>query len=267
MTGIGDVLDGRERWTVAQGDCLDVLRSLPDASVDLVLTDPPYGTTRNRWDTSVGLDAWWPLIERVAKPNAAILMFAQTPFDKALGASRLPLLRYEWIWEKNTATGQLNARRAPLKAHENVLVFYRSPPPYCPQKQTTSAPRQRSPGAPQARRARDPRNYGARGGASAWKDDGTRFPRSVLRFPAVHGTESVHPTQKPVDLLAYFARTYGPPGGVVLDPFAGSGTTGVACMREGLRFIGVEREPEYAEIARARIAHAATQVALPLEAA
>ena len=239
-------------WRVAQGDCLDVMRGMPDACVDAVVTDPPYGTTQNKWDTPFDLPLWWAQIERVAKRNAPIVVFAQTPFDKVLGASRIGLLRYEWIWRKNLGTGHLNAKKAPLKNHENILVFYRSPPSYSPQKR-------RATGKSSGTRSKGPRNnastnYGLQKQCPAWENTGMRYPLSVLDF--AHDRPSVHPTQKPVALVSYLLRTYCLPGATVLDPFTGSGTTGVAAVQEGFRFVGIEREPQYVEIARTRIASA-----------
>jgi DNA modification methylase len=254
-------------WRVEHGDCLDVMRGMADASVDAVVTDPPYGTTQNRWDTPFDLAAWWSQVERIAKPNAAIVAFAQTPFDKVLGASNLRRLRYEWIWRKSNATGHLNAKRAPLKAHENILVFYRKPPHYLPQMRPRTGPRV----AHVVRRngqVNNGRNYGDQNAVTEWEDNDFRYPISILDFAKDReygeGDDRQHPTRKPVALVAYLLRTYCQPGAVVLDPFTGSGTTGVAAVQEGFRFVGIEREAQYVEIARRRIADAAAQLALPL---
>jgi hypothetical protein len=257
---MNDVLNGTARWQVEEGDCLHALAMMPEASADMVLCDLPYGTTRNAWDSVIPLDRWWSAVLRVAKPNAAIVLFAQSPFDKVLGASRLDLLRYEWIWEKGKASGHLNAKRAPLKAHENVLVFYRRPPTYNPQKERVPADRL----VKGARRHKPSgiRNYGVQHGGAPWTEDGMRYPRTVLRFPSVNGQVSVHPTQKPADLCAYLVRTYTNAGAVVLDPTCGSGSTGVGSLAEDRRFVGVERDPAYVEIARRRCAEAAAQPSL-----
>jgi len=237
-----------KRWEVLHGDCLDVMRGMADASVDAVVTDPPYGTTQNRWDTPFDLAAWWAQVERIAKPNAAIVAFAQTPFDKVLGASNLRHLRYEWIWQKERGTGHLNAKVAPMKSHENVLVFYREQPTYQPQMRA---------GAPYTiAKSHHGTNYGKDSKTDiVTVSDGARYPLTVLDFP--RDPDKVHPTQKPVALLAYLLRTYCQPGAVVLDPFTGSGTTGVAAIREGFRFVGIEREAQYVEIARKRCEAAA----------
>lgn len=245
-------------FEIHHGDCLDILPTLPDASVDLVLTDPPYGATENAWDTPVDLDRWWPEIERVAKPNAAILVFSQAPFDKALAMSRINRFRYEWVWEKGRATGFLNAKKAPLKAHEIILVFYGRQSHFEPQMEPAETLRSST-----FRRAK-PRssNYGRQERESWWRETGMRYPRDVLRFSSGPQRKKLHPTEKPVDLCAYFIRTYCPPGGTVLDTFAGSGSTGVAAIREGRRFVGIEREAKYVEIAMNRLNETAQQLSL-----
>jgi len=122
------------------GDCLKVMKTIPDGSIDMILCDLPYGTTQNKWDAAIPLDELWTEYKRITKPNAAIVLTAQTPFDKVLGSSNLNMLKYEWIWEKENATGFLNAKKAPLKNHENILVFYRTPPTYNPQMRTGFRP-------------------------------------------------------------------------------------------------------------------------------
>jgi len=186
----------------------------------------------------------WSHYWRVAKPNAAVVLTAAPPFDKVLGASQIQHLKYEWIWEKGIATGHLNAKRQPLRAHENVLVFYRRQCRYNPVK---------TPGEPYAARGGQslgPVTYGAYGGHREGSCDGSRYPRSVLKFP---GERGLHPTQKPVALMEYMIETYTDPGDVVLDSCMGSGTTGVAAKRLGRSFIGMELDAGYFEIAKSRI--------------
>jgi DNA modification methylase len=226
------------------GDCLDVMPTLPAASVDLILCDLPYGTTQNKWDSVIPLDQLWTEYWRIAKPNAAVVLTAQCPFDKALGASCLEHLKYEWIWEKPKATGHLNAKKQPMKAHENVLVFYRAQTNYVPQMGKGRAySNNHKPGDAGS-------NYGSVG-FSRLIDVTTRYPRSVIDF--THETQPVHPTQKPVALMEYLIRTYTNEGDTVLDNCMGSGTTGVACNNTGRKFIGIERDPAYFEIARKRV--------------
>lgn len=227
------------------GDCLEVLPSLPDDSVDLILADPPYGTTRCAWDSKIDLQRLWPELRRVCK--GAILLFSQTPFDKVLGASNLPMLRYEWIWEKTHATGHLNAKRAPLKAHENVLVFYDRVPIYNPQK-TTGHVRKAA-----VKRGDVTTVYGDQSFAPISYDSTERYPRSVQVFASDKQRSKLHSTQKPVALCKYLIRTYSNPNAVVLDFCMGSGTTGVAAANTGRAFIGIESDPDHFATASARL--------------
>lgn len=226
------------------GDCLELMRELPAASVDMILCDLPYGTTRNKWDSVIPLDALWAEYKRICR--GAIVLTAQTPFDKVLGASNLAWLRYEWIWEKAQPTGHLNAKKAPMKAHENVLVFYGSQPTYNPQK--TSGHVRKT-----ATRTRASSNYGAQSAEPVPYDSTDRYPRSVVQFPTDKQRGAFHPTQKPVALMEYMIRTYTNAGEVVLDNCMGSGTTGVACVNSGRAFIGMEQDQGYFAAAQARI--------------
>ena len=229
-----------------QGDCLDLLPTLTEASVALVLTDPPYGTTQNKWDSVIPLEPLWRECRRVRRANAAVVLTAQTPFDKVLGQSNLSELKYEWIWNKTKATGHLNSKAAPMKDHENVLVFYASPPTYNPQglvrKKTPTIRKGRDNGA----------NYGKSDKDAVQEYE--NYPRTVLQIPSEGKT--LHPTQKPVALMEYLIRTYTNEGETVLDFTMGSGTTGVACMNTGRNFIGIERDEKYFQIAKARIEEA-----------
>ncbi len=241
-------------WSVTEGDCLAVLPTLPEASADMVLCDLPYGTTQNAWDSVIPLAPWWAAVRRVAKPNAAIVLFAQCPFDKVLGASNLDELKYEWIWRKESGTGHLNAKIAPMKDHENLLVFYRSQPTYNPQMRRSFKPI----AAPQ-RQGGNGSNYGSTT-RPIYADDGTRHPLTTIEF--ARDADKVHPTQKPVDLCRYLVRTYTNAGDVVLDPTCGSGSTGVACMAEGRAFVGIEQHPPYVALSRQRIDEATRQGSL-----
>ncbi len=230
-----------------QGDCLFRMSEIPSGSVDLILADLPFGSTRARWDTQIDLAALWRQYRRIAKPSAAILLFAQTPFDKVLGASNLKDLRYEWIWEKGNATGHMNAKRAPLKAHENILVFYRRQPTYHPQK-TAGHPRKTA-----TKRKDVTQLYGAQSFEALPYDSTERYPRSVLRFPSDKQRSKLHSTQKPIALCEHLILTYSNPGDVVLDNCAGSFTTGVASLNLGRRFIGIERDPTHFRAGSIRI--------------
>ena len=227
------------------GDCLKLLPTLRDQSIDLVLADMPYGSTRCAWDSQIDLQALWPELRRVCR--GAMVLFAQTPFDKVLGSSNLPMLRYEWIWEKTAATGHLNAKRAPMKAHENVLVFYDRQPTYNPQKTAGHARKWA------AKRGDTSTVYGAQNRPVQIYDSCERYPRSVQVFAKDKQRSKLHATQKPVGFCEYLIRTYTNPRAVVLDFCMGSGTTGVACQNTGRDFIGFESVPDIYAIAEQRI--------------
>lgn len=229
------------------GDCLNLLPSVNDASIDLILCDLPYGTTQNKWDSIVPLEPLWKEYNRIIKSNGAIILTAQSPFDKILGVSNLSMLRYEWIWEKTHPTGHLNAKRAPMKAHENVLVFYKSQPTYNPQK-TNGHIRKTA-----TKRKDNTETYGKQTFEQLPYDSTQRYPRSVLLFPSDKQRIKLHPTQKPLALMEYFINTYTNEGDTVLDNCMGSGTTGVACRSTNRNFIGIEKDVEYFKIAKARI--------------
>ena len=230
-------------------DCLVGMKDIPDKSIDMILCDLPYGTTKNKWDSIIDLDELWNHYNRIIKDNGAIVLTAQTPFDKVLGVSNLKMLKYEWIWEKTSATGHLNAKKMPMKAHENILVFYKKPPTYNPQK-TTGHERKVST-AKHKRNSKNSSNYGE---SSATTYDSTeRYPRSVQLFSTDKQKSSLHPTQKPVALFEYLVKTYTNEGDLVLDNCMGSGTTAVACMNTNRNFIGIELEEKYYNIAKQRI--------------
>lgn len=229
------------------GDCLELMKALPDASVDMVLCDLPYGATQNKWDSVLPMDALWSEYARICK--GAIVLTASQPFTSALLMSRVDWFRYAWVWEKSAATGHLNAKRMPMKLHEDILVFSQSPAPYYPQGLI--------PYNKVTRRGNNGTNFGASGAENF--QEFTNYPRSILRFS--NDNKPVHPTQKPVALMEYLVRTYTNAGGTVLDNCMGSGTTGVACMNAGRRFIGMEMDAGYFAIAKSRIEAAANMPA------
>jgi site-specific DNA-methyltransferase (adenine-specific) len=226
------------------GDCFDVMPTLQAGSVDMILADIPYGTTQCAWDSELPLEPLWKEYRRICR--GPVVLFAQTPFDKVLGVSNLRSLKYEWIWEKTNATGHLNARRAPLKAHENILVFYDAAPLYNPIK-TFGHQRKTSKGGGKASPI-----YSAHNTSGRAYDSTERFPRSVLTFASDKQRSKLHPTQKPVALCEYLIRTYTRPGDTVLDNCMGSGTTGVACLNTGRRFIGIENNADHFATAEQR---------------
>ena len=230
-------------------DCLVGMNDIPDKSIDMILCDLPYGTTKNKWDSIIDLDELWNHYNRIIKDNGAIVLTAQTPFDKVLGVSNLKMLKYEWIWEKTSATGHLNAKKMPMKAHENILVFYKKPPTYNPQK-TTGHERKVST-AKHKRNSKNSSNYGE---SSATTYDSTeRYPRSVQLFSTDKQKSSLHPTQKPVALFEYLVKTYTNEGDLVLDNCMGSGTTAVACINTNRNYIGFELDKDYYDSSLVRI--------------
>ena len=229
--------------TLYQGDCLEEMSKISDRSVDMILCDLPYGTTRNKWDSVIPLDKLWADYMRIIKTNGAIVLFAQTPFDKVLGCSNIGMLKYEWIWQKTEGTGFLNAKKMPLKFHENILVFYKNLPTYNPQMSVGKPYKYKKDGISSS-------NYGNSNGTDTIINNGERCPKSIVEFQKDKG---LHPTQKPVSLLEYLVKTYTNEGETVLDNCMGSGSTGVACVNTGRKFIGIELDDKYFEIAKNRI--------------
>lgn len=230
------------RIELHNGDCLKLMPGIADASVDLVLCDLPYGTTQNKWDSVIPFADLWREYERICR--GAIVLTASQPFTAALLMSRADWFRHAWVWEKSAATGHLNAKRMPMKLHEDVLVFSKSRATYNPQGLV--------PFNKVTKRGGNGGNFGASGAENF--QEFTNYPRSILRFQT--DSKPVHPTQKPVALMEYLVRTYTNPGDTVLDNCMGSGTTGVACRNTGRNFIGIEMDAKYFAIAEQRIASA-----------
>lgn len=226
-----------------QGDCLEVMKDIPDQSVDLILCDLPYGTTQNTWDAVIPFEPLWAAYRRISR--GAIVLTASQPFTSALVCSNLGDFKYAWVWEKSSVTGHLNAHHMPMKKHEDVLVFAKGRTPYNPQ------------GLLPYRKVKKRGNNGANFGVSGTENyqESTNYPRSILQFD--NDSKPVHPTQKPVTLMEYLIRTYTNEGDTVLDNCMGSGTTGVAGVNTGRNFIGIERDEKYFEIAKNRIEAAA----------
>jgi DNA modification methylase len=235
-------------FKLIHGDCLQEMAVIPDKSVDMVCCDMPYGTTNCKWDSVIDLSELWLQYSRIVKDSGAIVLFAQTPFDKVLGSSNLKDLRYEIIWEKTHPTGHLNAKKMPMKAHENILVFYKTLPTYNPQKTKGHARKTAT------KRGDVSEVYGEQDFTPITYDSTERYPRSVLQLKSDKQTSKLHPTQKPVALIEWLVKTYTNEGDTVLDNTMGSGTTGVACKNTGRNFIGVEIDDAYFGVAQQRIA-------------
>ena len=240
------------------GDCLEAMKDIKSKSIDMILCDLPYGTTNCSWDIQIDLKQLWHHYKRVIKNNGAIVLFAQTPFDKVLGTSNLEMLKYEWIWEKTQATGHLNANRMPMKAHENILVFYKELPVYNPQKTIGHKPISSFTRYLDTQNKTDIYNYMSKEISGGGNTD--RYPRSILTFKSDKQKEYYHPAQKPVALLEYLIKTYTNKNDVILDNCMGSGSTGVACVNTNRKFTGIEVEKESFDIAKNRINEAKQQL-------
>ena len=234
------------------GDCLEVMAQLPDASVDMILCDLPYGTTACKWDTVIPFEPLWAQYRRVAKRNAAIVLTAAMPFTAALVMSNPRDFRYSLVWDKvNKYTGYANANKMPMRRHEDILIFYGALPTFNKQYRQ---------GRPFVSRVTG--GAGQHMGRTGLPEDrqtvntGLHNPCSIVDIKAKTPEQGLHPTQKPVALMEYMIRTYTREGEVVLDNCMGSGTTGVACVNTGRQFIGIERDPGYFKIASERIAAA-----------
>lgn len=238
---------------IKHGDCLELMKGIPDGSVDMILCDLPYGTTKNKWDTVIPFDPMWEQYKRIVKGNAAIVLFGSEPFSTMLRHSNLRMFRYDWIWKKNKATQYLNANKMPLNDFEIVSVFYDKLPKYNPQMgQGKKYSNKHKPG--------DSGDCYGNVGFSEKKDITTRYPRRIIEFNVDMKAE-FHSTQKPVSLLEYLVKTYTNEGDVVLDNCMGSGSTGVACVNTGRRFIGIELDKDYFDIAKQRIEEAQRKTA------
>lgn len=244
----------KESIILKHGDCLELMTGISDDSVDMVLCDLPYGTTKNKWDCAIDLNLLWKQYKRIIKKRGCIALFSQTPFDKVLGVSNIEMLKYEWIWEKPMATGRLNCHYAPMKAHENILIFSKSAACYV--KNNNNAMiyiPQMTEGKPyRAISGRASTNYDTKWTKEQLTiNNGTRYPRDIQRI--AHDKDKYHPTQKPVKLCEYLIKIYTNEGDLVLDNCMGSGTTGVACKNLNRRFYGIEKEQKYFDIAVKRI--------------
>ena len=235
-----------------EGDCLEVLQGISSGSVDLVLADPPYGTTRMKWDSVIPLEPLWEQLLRVLKPLGLVVMTSGQPFTTTLIASNLPMFKYSWVWEKTSASNPQHSNYQPLKVHEDILVFTRggtasnSKTPAVYNKQMEA-------GKPYSRgfvTSGGGVTEGGFKGAVVQSLSGARNPRSVLKIsnPKTRGRR--HPTQKPLELMEYLLRTYSHEGHTVMDFAMGGGSTGAAALKLGRPFIGIEKDPVYFEVAK-----------------
>jgi DNA modification methylase len=236
-----------------QADCFDVLPFIKDKSIDIVFADLPYNSTKCKWDTPIDLAKLWEHYKRIIKDRGVILLFAQTPFDKVLGASNIKQLKYEWIWEKTSATGHLNAKKMPMKAHENILVFYKNTPKFYPQK--TDGHKRKVSTAEHKRNCIESEVYNKNQKLTSY-DSTERYQRSVLKYPSDKQKKNglkMHPTQKPFALVEEILKSYSDGNSIVLDNCMGANTTGAVCEKLNLPYIGIEKDEEWFQVSVSRV--------------
>lgn len=236
---------------IEQGDCLELMKKIPDASIDMILCDLPYGTTRNKWDSVIQFEPLWEQYERVIKENGAIVLFCDGVFTSNLMQSNLKMWRYNLVWDKQRGCDFLNANVKPLKSHEDIAIFYKKKPTYNKQFWYSTPYKLQKNGSLSD-------NYGDRKTAFSESVNGERNPLTILSFP--RDGKKIHPTQKPVALLEYLIRTYTNEGDVVLDNCMGSGSTCVACVNTNRHYIGFELDEKYFDIACQRLDEAENKV-------
>ena len=250
-----DYLQEMRNINLIHGDCLEKMKDIEDKSIDMILCDLPYGSTKCKWDSQINLSILWEQYKRIIKDNGIIALFAQTPFDKILGCSNLEMLKYEWIWDKGKPTGHLNAKYAPMKKHENILIFTNNPTSYTKKNKNnryyidfllnkTDKTINRT--------FKKECVYDKNSNKTTVQTK-TGHPVDIIKFNRV--SKPIHPTQKPVDLLEYLIKIYTKQNDVVLDNCMGSGSTGEAVLRVGgnRKFIGIEKDNTYFNIAKERI--------------
>ncbi len=237
-----------------QGDCLELMKDIPDGAIDMILCDLPYGTTQCKWDSMIPFDKLWEQYKRIAKEHAAIVLFGTEPFSSYLRVSNIKNYRYDWIWEKSKATGFLNSKKQPMRAYEIISIFSKGVANYYPQglikgKYNTSRPAKI-----------DSNKIKIYGKEREYKEsEYSNYPINIIKISSKIG-KRYHTTQKPVELLEYLIKTYTNEGETVLDNCMGSGSTGVACVNIGRDFIGIELDTGYFDIAKKRIEDAQAQI-------
>ena len=242
-----------------KGDCLELMKDLPDKSIDAIIADLPYGTTACKWDTIIPFEPLWGQYERIIKPNGAIVLFGSQPFTSALVMSNPKMFKYNLVWDKVAVTNPMLAKKQPMRCHEDILVFYDKQPTYNPQMRV---------GVKWSRAGKKQHTTDTLGQSTLFNNGSDesemKYPKSIITFSNADKTKNEHPTQKPLALMEWLVKTYTNEGDVVLDNTMGSGTTGVACVNTNRRFIGMELDEKYFEIAEKRINEAITAKQLTL---
>jgi site-specific DNA-methyltransferase (adenine-specific) len=228
-----------------KGDCIEIMKTIPNESIDAIITDPPYGTTACKWDSVIDFNLMWEQLHRITKPNGAIVLFGSEPFSSALRMSNINNYKYDWVWDKKQKVGMLNCKRMPLRKHENILVF-NAKNVYYPIMEKGRFRNKK------IQRNKDFETYGQlKNPIDNFNDD--YYPSSILEFSNANQKGKQHPTQKPVALMEYLIKTYTNENETVLDFTMGSGSTGVACKNTNRKFIGIEQDEKYFKIAEQRI--------------
>ena len=232
---------------VLHGDCLELMKDIPSGSIDAIITDPPYGTTACKWDSVIPFDLMWEQLNRIIKPNGAIVLFGSQPFTSTLIVSNLKMYRHQWIWKKSRPANFMNANYQPMKYHEDVLVFGLNKVNYYPIKFKGNK------NHASTARSGSSNIYGLYENKAGVDTNDMKYPSSIIEIKSTDSTKNLHPTQKPVALMEYLIKTYTNENETVLDFTMGSGTTGVACVNLNRNFIGIEKDDKYFEIAKKRI--------------
>ena len=247
---------------IKQGDCLELMKDIPDGSVDMILADLPYGVSALSWDSIIPFEPLWEQYERIIKDNGAIVLTASQPFTTKLISSNMKLFRYEWIWEKTKSSNFMLAKKQPMKHHENVCIFYKKQPTYNPQMTKANKLDKRKKVGTYTNK--ETTVIGKKTVTFRNLETGLRYPKSVQKFNNSDKTKNVHPTQKPVALFEYLIKTYTNEGETVLDNCAGSFTTAVACDNTNRNWICMEKEEKYCNIGLTRINDNRERLSLPL---
>jgi len=244
LVALNAELDTGIAMNLMLGDCLERMKEIPDGSVDMILADPPYGTTACKWDSVIPFEPMWVELKRIIKPNGAIVLFGSEPFSSALRMSNIKNYKYDWKWDKKQGGNILNAKRQPLKTYEDIMVFNNHK--YYPIKETRGKPRKKG------GLTKQPEHTG-KVDINYSTVNNEYYPRAIIEISNANKKGKLHPTQKPVALMEYLIKTYTLEGETVLDFVIGSGTTGVAAKNLNRKFIGIEKDAGYFEIAKQRL--------------
>ena len=235
-----------EQYKLYNGDCLEVMKDIKDKSIDMILCDLPYGTTICKWDVIIPFDELWKQYNRIIKDNGVILLFGTEPFSSKLRCSNLKNYKYDWVWYKSRAFNFFHAKKQPLKYHEIISVFYKKQPQYYPIMRKGEKNHRTKPVANKSNLLNNITK-------EVINTSDMKYPKSIIEIKSTDSTKNLHPTQKPIALLEYLIKTYTKEGETVLDNCMGSGSTGVACINTNRKFIGIELDSNYYNIAKQRI--------------